>query len=189
MLSRLTPSRPAAAPLLGAALFGATLFGAVFGAAACNAPPSSGAGPAPSATAAAAPAPRGPVIEWVPAPDGDVADVAQRELERSRKDGRALLVYVGATWCEPCQRFHKAAEGGEIPADLPATRMLEFDLDRDAERLEAAGYGSKMIPLFAVPGPDGRATAARMEGSIKGPGAVGNIVPRLRALLGRAKGS
>jgi hypothetical protein len=155
----------------------------------------SGGAPGSAATTARASDPAaptsaaGPLIEWVAAPDGDVADLVMHEAERSKRDGRALLVYVGATWCEPCQRFHKAADNGEITATLPRLRMLEFDLDRDAARLEAAGYGSKMIPLFAVPGADGRATSARMEGSIKGEGAVANIVPRLRALLERAKGS
>jgi thiol-disulfide isomerase/thioredoxin len=123
------------------------------------------------------------------APDGDVAVIAQAEAERAKKEGRALLVYVGASWCEPCQRFHKAAEAGEVTGDLPPLRMLELDLDRDAERLAAAGYASKMIPLFAVPGPDGRGNDLRIEGSVKGSGAVSNIVPRLRALLARAGGS
>ncbi len=160
-------------------------------AAACDPAPS----PAPPASSSAAPpvtpapAPSGPLIEWVAAPDGDVAEIALREATRAKKDGRRLLVYVGATWCEPCQRFHEAADAGKIQGALPPLRMLELDLDRDGERLAAAGYGSKMIPLFAVPGPDGRGTGARIEGSVKGPSAVGNIVPRLSALLARAGGS
>jgi thiol-disulfide isomerase/thioredoxin len=122
------------------------------------------------------------------APACDVADIARREAERARRDGRALLVYVGASWCEPCKRFHEAAEAGQIRG-LPPLRMLELDLDRDADRLAAAGYASKMIPLFAVPGPDGRGGSARIEGAVKGAGATGNIVPRLSALLARAGGS
>lgn len=141
-------------------------------------------------TAAAAPVrPAGPLIEWMAAPDGDLAAIATSEAERAKRDGRALLVYVGAAWCEPCQRFHEAAVAGEIKGDLPPIRMLELDLDRDGDRLTAAGYGSRMIPLFAVPGPDGRGGDLRIEGSIKGSGAVSNIVPRLRALLARAGGS
>lgn len=152
---------------------------------------SAAAPPPPTATSAApAPArPAGPLIEWMPAPDGDLAAIAKSEAERAKKDGRVLLVYAGATWCEPCQRFHEAAVAGEIQGDLPPLRMLELDLDRDGDRLAAAGYGSRMIPLFAVPGPDGRGSDLRIEGSIKGSGAVSNIVPRLRALLSRARGS
>jgi thiol-disulfide isomerase/thioredoxin len=160
-------------------------------AAGCESPsgsaPPSGAAATAAATGAAA-AVTGPLIEWLPAPAGDVADIARREAERARRDGRALLVYVGASWCEPCKRFHEAAEAGQIRG-LPPLRMLELDLDRDADRLAAAGYASKMIPLFAVPGPDGRGGSARIEGAVKGAGATGNIVPRLSALLARAGGS
>jgi len=49
--------------------------------------------------------------------------------------------------------------------------------------LQAAGYVSRLIPLFAAPGLDGRASGRQMEGSVKGDGAVGEIAPRLHALL------
>jgi 7-cyano-7-deazaguanine synthase in queuosine biosynthesis len=101
----------------------------------------------------------------------------------ARAEGRAFLVYVGATWCEPCQRFHRAAEAGAVDATLGPLTLLEFDLDRDKDRLEAAGYASRYIPLFALPAEAGRATDRRVEGSIKGEGAVAELVPRLRALL------
>lgn len=113
--------------------------------AACDSAPSKDSAP-PPAKAADSQKPTGPLIEWMPSPDGDPAEIAKAEVERAKKDGRALIVYVGATWCEPCQRFHRAAESGEIQGDLPPIRMLEFDLDRDAERLTAAGYGSRLIP-------------------------------------------
>ena len=99
-------------------------------------------------------------------------------------DGRVLLVYVGAPWCEPCQRFHKAAAAGALDARFPRLRLLEFDHDRFVDGLAGGGYTSRYIPLFAVPGPDGRASGRAIEGSIKGEGAVDNIAPRLETLLG-----
>jgi thiol-disulfide isomerase/thioredoxin len=92
-------------------------------------------------------------------------------------------VYVGAGWCEPCQRFHRAAESGELDALFPSLTMLEFDLDRDAQRLAAAGYSSKYIPLFALPTPDGKASGKQIAGAIKGENAVAYIAPRLKELL------
>ena len=94
-----------------------------------------------------------------------------------------LYLVVGATWCEPCQRFHHAAERGELDAAFPTVTLLEFDLDRDHEGLASAGYVSKYIPLFALPGPDGKASGKAIEGGIKGDGAVGFIVPRLKEML------
>ena len=122
-------------------------------------------------------------LEWTPAPAGEVAPLVQRELARARSDGRRLLVYVGAAWCEPCRRFHAAASSGALDGQFAGLRLLEFDLDRDQARLSAAGYVSELIPLFAAPGPDGRYGGRHIEGSIKGPGAVAQIAPRLQALL------
>jgi len=130
-------------------------------------------------------APKGHV-EWLNAPEGeDVASVVRREIERARKDKREFVVYVGAKWCEPCERFHHAAEEGKIDDIFPRLRVLGFDLDRDAERLAIAGYTSQMIPLFVSPNDDGTASDKRIEGSVKGEAAIGDISGRLRRILPR----
>jgi hypothetical protein len=151
--------------------------------------PRPGAETAPSVTAesrAASPLVLARGVRIVQAGAGsDAAKVVRDERARAQADGRDLVVYVGARWCEPCQRFHKAAQKGELDGALPDLTILEFDLDDDRDRLAAAGYVSELIPLFALPGPDGRASAKKLEGSIKGDGAVANITPRLRALLGK----
>ena len=120
------------------------------------------------------------------AADGpDAAKVVREARAREKADGRDVVVYVGAKWCEPCQRFHKAAAAGELDDAFPQLTLLEFDLDQDRDRLDAAGYRSDLIPLFVMPGDDGRASSKRFEGSVKGDGAIANIAPRLRSLLGR----
>jgi thiol-disulfide isomerase/thioredoxin len=123
-------------------------------------------------------------IEFFPAPaSGDVAAIVKSELDLGRAEKRRILVYVGATWCEPCKRFHHAVEAGKLDGRFPNLRLLDFDQDRDGERLRAAGYNSRLIPLFALPSSDGRSSQIQVEGSIKGDGAVDEIVPRLNALL------
>jgi len=142
-------------------------------------------GDTPSSPPAAA-APRAAGISWIEAPgDGDVPSIVKREAANARAAGRSLLVYVGATWCEPCQRFHHAISSGALDQDLAGTSFLEFDADRDRDRLRAAGYASKFIPLFVVPAPDGRSSGRFIEGSIKGESAAAEITPRLLTLIGR----
>jgi thiol-disulfide isomerase/thioredoxin len=116
------------------------------------------------------------------APSGPVAEllVARRA---HLQPNQTLLVDVGAAWCEPCRRFHDAAAAGQLDADFPGLVLLEFDWDVDRERLVAAGYDTQLIPLLALPGVDGRGTPRRLSGSVKGPGALDNLRPRLRALL------
>lgn len=113
----------------------------------------------------------------------EVAPLIASEVAAAARDQRTLLVYVGATWCEPCRYFHAAAEAGQLDGTFGRLRLLEFDADRDTEALERAGYSAAMIPLFAVPRPDGTASGRQIAGSIKGAGAVAQITPRLRALL------
>lgn len=108
----------------------------------------------------------------------------QQHVEEADASGQRVLVYVGASWCEPCRRFHKALESGQLDESLAGTKFLEFDADRDREELRAGGYASKYIPLFSVPDQTGHASGRAIEGSIKGDSAVkDNLVPRLLALL------
>lgn len=146
---------------------------------------------APSATANAAAGYGAPLVlargvRFTKAPPGDdVPSIVRREREKAAADGRDLVVYLGATWCEPCQRFHHAAQRGELDSEFPELTILEFDLDEDRERVFAAGYQSKLIPLFVLPGEDGRGSERRFEGGVKGDRAVANITPRLRKLIAK----
>jgi hypothetical protein len=115
----------------------------------------------------------------------DASRVVRDERERAKSEGRDLVVYVGARWCEPCKVFHTAAQKGDLDGEFPELTLLEFDLDDDRDRLTTAGYVGEYIPLFAMPRPDGRASDRKFEGSVKGDGAVANITPRLRKLLAK----
>jgi thiol-disulfide isomerase/thioredoxin len=151
--------------------------------------------PAGSGVTTAAPSP-GPLpampavlargLRFVKAPPGkDVVGIVKKEREDAKGFGRDLVVYVGATWCEPCQRFHKAAQAGTFDDVLPQLTLLEFDLDEDRERLVTAGYVSQFIPLFVVPGDEGKPSSKRFEGGIKGDGAAQHVASRLRAMFER----
>jgi thiol-disulfide isomerase/thioredoxin len=123
-------------------------------------------------------------LRMVDAPaSGQVDAVVKDALARATAEGRTLVVYVGATWCEPCRRFHEAAERGKLDDRFPRLTLLEFDLDRDRERLAAAGYVSRLIPLFALPAADGAASGKQIEGGIKGDGAVDFVAGRLSEML------
>ena len=106
---------------------------------------------------------------------------------------------LAASFCYQDQLFnreiHELNAGGllrwrelfraRLDAEFPELSILEFDLDEDRERITAAGYVSKLIPLFVVPREDGYASEQRFEGGVKGDRAVANIIPRLRRLLSR----
>jgi len=158
--------------------------GLALGFAACDSSPPPGLSAKPDASPGASPgAPAGHVqIEDAPA-TGDVEPLVRAALARASSAKRRLIVYAGAKWCEPCQRFHHAAEQGELDASFPDLNILVFDMDRDGERLASAGYVSKYIPLFALPAADGSSSGKQVEGGVKGDGAVAYLTPRLKGLL------
>jgi thiol-disulfide isomerase/thioredoxin len=140
---------------------------------------SSGAPPEPTPTKS------GDKVLAVHPPLGDIAPIVRGEADRASAAGRQLVVYVGATWCEPCQRFHHAVEQGELDKTFPKLTLLEFDADHDSQRLRQAGYNSRFIPLFALPNADGTASDKRVEGGVKGDGAVSFVSDKLKGLLGQ----
>jgi hypothetical protein len=105
-------------------------------------------------------------------------------LAKAAMEKRRLVVYVGAAWCEPCREFRRAADDGELDPAFGDVTLLEFDRDRDGERLTSAGYTSRYTPLLALPAADGTSSRKQIEGVMKGDdGAVAYIAPRLRRLL------
>lgn len=121
---------------------------------------------------------------FVAAPQqGEITEVVRGAVADAETSGQRVVVYVGAEWCEPCTRFHKAVEAGGLDEQLAGVRFLEFDADRDQARLKAGGYSGRLIPRFAFPGDDGRFGGSKIEGGVKGEGAVDNIMKRLEPLL------
>jgi hypothetical protein len=144
---------------------------------ACQEPHGSSAGAAPANQS-----PRRP--ELVVAGPGPADAVVRAALAQAHHDGRRLVVYVSAAWCEPCERFQAALRSGELDAYFPDLRFFKFDHDQDAPRLEAVGYAGNYLPRFVVPAEDGRGTAQRMEGGTKADDTVfTSIGPRLQRML------
>lgn len=117
------------------------------------------------------------------APNGPVEPLIADVLAKNKD--KTVLVYAGASWCEPCQRFHHAVEEGKLDSRLQGFAFIQFDMEADRDRIIEAGYKSVYIPLFYVPLPDGHASAKHIEGSITGEGSPNEITPRLLALVGK----
>lgn len=101
-------------------------------------------------------------------PDADASSLVRGRRLQAKAEGRLLVVYVGATWCEPCKRFKAEVESGRLDARLGSITFLAFDADKDAERLEAAGYTFSFVPFVALPSAGGRpsdSVAATGKGS------------------------
>jgi hypothetical protein len=85
----------------------------------------------------------------------DALSLVRTERLKAKAEGRVLVVYAGAGWCEPCKRFKNAVQTGALDEKLAKTTLLVFDADRDTDRLASAGYKFSFIPYVALPGTDG----------------------------------
>ena len=141
--------------------------------------------PSPRASAAISAGSREkPQVKKRTQPAPPLEQFVQQHVEEADAEGMRVLVYVGATWCEPCKVFHQALASGELDEVLAGTKFVEFDVDRDGAELRAAGYAAKYIPFFSVPEHSGHSSGRAIEGSIKSNDAVKtDLVPRLVALL------
>lgn len=101
------------------------------------------------------------------AADGDTLSTIRTARLQAKADGRVLVVYVSATWCEPCRRMKEEIHAGRLDDALGKTTLLAFDADRDADRLASAGYTFSFIPFVALPGADGH-PADSLEAKGKG---------------------
>jgi hypothetical protein len=119
----------------------------------------------------------------VPAGTTDVAALVRDASQRAQAAHRRLVVYVGATWCEPCQEMHAALAAHRLDQAFPDLTLLMFDLDRDGDALAQAGYESEYIPLFAIPTAEGRSSSHRAMGGKKGEDNVPLLAGKLQALL------
>ncbi|HEY8078773.1 MAG TPA: thioredoxin, partial [Labilithrix sp.] len=102
---------------------------------------------------------KGSGVQVVLAPaDAEAIATIRTERLRAKNEGRVLVVYVSAGWCEPCRALKKEIESGRLDARLGTITLLAFDADRDVDRLAAGGYAFKFIPYVALPGADGHVT-------------------------------
>jgi len=138
-------------------------------------------------------------MAFAPVPaSGAVADIVAAEIRQTQaqsgEGARAgsiavplVLVYASATWCQPCLIFQDAVQQGALDQSFPVPlRLLKFDYDRDHERLATAGYAVDMLPYFAVPGVDGRATGMAYQGTRGGRSAVVDVKQGIRSMLAQA---
>ncbi len=120
----------------------------------------------PVATAVATPAVsavEGGTPEAVPAirmfeatEQGDLFATIRAARLRAVEAKRVLVVYVGASWCPPCKRFHDAVRNHSLDEKLAGFDFLYLDMDVVKDKIVEAGYASRYIPFFALPRSDGK---------------------------------
>ena len=126
-----------------------------------------------------------PLFTTLPKGSSNVWTQVKTMSRDAKRAGRQLIVYVGAEWCKPCKRFVNTVNAGTLDQTLRDITFVTFDYDKDHAALKEGGYLDKFVPIFVVPGPDGRASKKRFSGTVSGKKSLDTIVTRLRGLLQR----
>ncbi len=121
-------------------------------------------------------------------PDAEVASFLRGQRGKAVKDGRVVLVEVGATWCKPCKTLKEALARGELDAVLDNVTIIAFDADAHGPRLDSLGYKSKFIPYFAVPKPDGNASDKQLDVKIPKEATAAEIGAAIAPIVKAARG-
>jgi thiol-disulfide isomerase/thioredoxin len=141
--------------------------------------PSAGARPDAATTVSLATSARaGERVRIIPAAlDTDALSLVRTKRLEAKAEARLLVVYVGATWCEPCKKFKAELESGRLDDRLGRVTLLAFDADKDVDRLGSAGYTFNFVPFVALPGADGHPSDSQQ--------ATGKGAQAWRELLGK----
>lgn len=141
--------------------------------------PATGGSPAaPASSPAPSKSPGDGIKVITAAADGDALTTIRTEKLKAKADGRVLVVYVSASWCEPCRRMKDEIHAGKLDAQLGKTTLLAFDADKDGDRLGSAGYKYSFIPFVALPGADGHPVESQ-EAKGKGSNAWRELLGKL----------
>lgn len=152
------------------------------------APTAKGAEPASAVSASSAAArERGGGVRVVPAAEeSDALSLIRTERLKAKAEGRVLVVYASAAWCEPCRKLKEEIHAGRLDDRLARVTLLSFDADKDTDRLGSAGYKFQFIPYVALPGADGH-PADSLEARGKGGGAWRELASKLEEWQGAAR--
>lgn len=122
----------------------------------------------------------------VAAQDTDALSLIRTKRLEAKAEGRVLVVFASASWCEPCRRLKDEVHSGRLDGKLPNITLLAFDADNDKERLAGAGYTFQFIPFVALPGPDGHPVGTA-EAKGKGSNAWREVVAKLEEWQSQSK--
>ena len=103
--------------------------------AACNPTPKEAAkvdpSPSPSPSTSTSTTKTGGKIVVLPAAqDSDALSAIRTERLKAKAEGRVLVVYVSATWCDPCKKLKEEIEAGRLDDRYGKTTLLAFDADK-----------------------------------------------------------
>lgn len=103
------------------------------------------------------------------------------EVGKAAERRQKPVLYIGATWCEPCSALKKYKSDPRMAEAFQGTYVIELDLDDwKVDELKALGFRAGVVPVFHVLGADGRASGPTIDGGAWGDNIPENMAPPLK---------
>lgn len=111
---------------------------------------------------------------------GSLATLVEAEVAKAEATGKKHVVYIGATWCPPCQAIKKYKSDPQMVTAFAGTHVIELDVDDwTAPDLTALGYKASSVPVFIAVDKDGKAKGPTIDGGAWGDNIPTNMAPPL----------
>ena len=111
---------------------------------------------------------------------GSLAASVKGEVAKALAAGKKPVVYIGATWCPPCQAIKRYKSDPQMAAAFAGTHIIELDVDDwTAPDLAALGYKAASVPVFIAVDKDGKAKGPTIDGGAWGDNIPANMAPPL----------
>jgi hypothetical protein len=130
-------------------------------------------------------APERVVLHDVAVADGPLVDALTRESKKAAERHEKPFVYIGATWCGPCNAIKKNLDRPLLVDAFRGAYVIHLDFDSWEDKLPAAGLAHDSVPVFFALDTAGRPTGRLVDGSAWGNDTPENIAPVLKAFFGK----
>ncbi len=120
---------------------------------------------------------RNPSWVAVPKGSGGLAAAIAREIAKKPSATAKPIVYLGASWCDPCAAIKRFKTDPRMLDAFQGTYVIELDVDDwKSEGLGALGYKTGTVPVFYAVDAAGKASGPTING-----GAWGDNIPETMA--------
>jgi hypothetical protein len=117
-----------------------------------------------------------------------LADGVKAEVAKAQAKKLTPIVYVGATWCDPCLALKKHRDDPKMVDAFEGTFVIEIDADDwNAASFGALGYKTSVIPIFIAVDAEGKATGRTIDGGAWGDNIPQNMAPPLKQFFSSLK--
>jgi len=108
---------------------------------------------------------------WIELPASNTAldALLAEHAQRAAEQGLKPVLYIGASWCQPCKFLKEHRDDPRVASALRGTYTIEIDFDDwTVAELSASGYGVQAVPVFFAIGAGGKAAGPKLDGGAWG---------------------